>query len=371
MANKVKILNKQVGENEPVFIIAEAGSNHDGNFEQAKKLIDVAADAGADAVKFQLFRASKIYVPNCGKIPTVQGKLDLYKFLTKVEVPFRWLALLKKYAEKKGLIFIVSPFDEGAVKELEKNSVSVYKIASPELSHIPLLKCVAQKQKPIIISSGLSTLSDIEEAVNTINGEGNQKIILMHCVSSYPAPPEEFNLKVIETMKNAFQIPVGISDHSLNPVLIPKLAIAIGVNIIEKHFTLDKNLSGPDHPFALNPKELGLMVKEIRQTEKWSPSKKNRFLDSNDYYKKILGVGKKVIAPSEKEIYPGDRRSIFSTKDIKAGEKLSKKNTAVLRAERYLKPGIHPRYFDLVLLKKTARPIKKYVGIQWQHLLKQ
>lgn len=364
-----KIKNKEVGLGNPVFIIAEAGSNHDGSFEQAKKLIDIAAEAKADAVKFQLFLASKVYTPNCGKIPTLRGKLDLYEFFQRSEMPFKWIPLLKEYAEKKGLIFIVSPFDAPTADELEKNKVEAYKIASPELNHLPLLSYIAKKQKPLIISSGLSTLSDIEEAIDSIHKENNRQIVLLHCVSSYPAPPEEYNLKLIETLQNNFQVPVGISDHSLDPVIIPELAAVLGAAVIEKHFTLDKKLPGADHAFALNPDELALMVKKIREAEKWSKEKRDKFLNSKPFYKKILGNGQKIIAPSEKEIYPGDKRSIFIIKDIKKGDKLNKKNTAVLRAERYLNPGIHPRYFNLILGKKAAKPIKKYSGLQWAHLL--
>lgn len=366
---KIKIINKQIGEGEPVFIIAEAGSNHDGSLEQAKKLIDIAADAEADAIKFQLFRAAKIYPPNCGKIPTFKGKIDLYEFFKKVELPFKWIPLLKKYAEDKGLIFIVSPFDERAVDELEKNNVKVYKIASPELNHLPLLSYVAKKRKPMILSSGLSTLSDIEEAVSAIKQQKNQQIVILHCVSSYPAPLEEYNLKVIQTLKSVFQLPIGISDHSLNPILIPKLATACGAAVIEKHFTLNKKLPGADHPFALNPAELKLMVKEVRKVEKWSQEKRNKFLNSKPFYKNILGTGQKVIAASEKEIYPGDKRSIFAIADIGKGKRISKKNIAVLRAERYLQPGIHPRYFSLILGKRVIEPVKKHTGLQWDHLL--
>jgi len=365
-----KIGNKWIGQGSPVFIIAEAGSNHDGKLEQAKKLIDIAAEAGADAVKFQLFRASKIYTPNCGKILTPQGKLDLYKFFKKAEMPFKWIPLLKKYAEKKELLFIVSPFDEEAADELERNNIKVYKIASPELNHLPLLTYIAKKKKPMIISSGFSTLSDIEEAVITIYKENNREIALLHCVSSYPAPPEEYNLKVIKTLESAFQIPIGISDHSLDPILIPRLAVASGASIIEKHFTLDKKLSGADHSYALDPEELKLMVKEIRKVEKWGQEEKDKFLESSPLYKKILGTGQKTVAPSEKEIYPGDKRSIFIIKDLKKGDKLDRNNLAILRAERYLKPGLHPRYFDLVLGKIVVKPVKKYNGLQWEHLLK-
>ncbi len=253
---KIKIANKWIGEGKPVFIIAEAGSNHDGKFEQAKKLIDIAAWAGTDAVKFQLFRAPKIYPPGCGEIPTPQGKIDLYKFFEQVELPFQWLFPLKKYSQKRGLVFIVSPFDEKSADILEKIAIDAYKIASPELNHLPLLRRVAKNQKAMIISSGLSTLSDIEEALNAIYKENNFQVILLHCISSYPAQPKEYNLNVLETFKKAFQVPVGISDHSLDPVLIPKLAVAIGSSVIEKHFTLSKKLPGADHPFALEPDEL-------------------------------------------------------------------------------------------------------------------
>ncbi|MFH1894718.1 MAG: N-acetylneuraminate synthase family protein [Patescibacteria group bacterium] len=367
---KIKIKNKIIGDGNPCFIIAEAGSNHDGKFEQAKKLIDIAAFAGADAVKFQLFRAAKIYTPDSGKIETPAGKVDLYKFFKKVELPSRWLLPLKKYAEGKGLIFIVSPFDEKSVDLLAKIKIDVYKIASPELNHLPLLRHIARKQKPMILSEGLSTTADIEEALNVVNKENNFQTILLHCVSSYPAPPEDYNLNVIETLKRVFLVPVGISDHTLDPVLLPRLGAALGVSAIEKHFTISKKLPGADHPFALEPEELKLMVKEIRKTEKWSVEKKKRFLNSNPFYKKILGTSQKIIAPSEKTLYPGDKRSIFTIKDIKKDEKLSKNNIAVLRAERYLKPGIHSRYFNIILGRKTVRPVKKYNGLQWEHLLR-
>lgn len=367
---EIKIGDKTIGENRPVYIIAEAGSNHDGKMEQAKELIDAAAEAGADAVKFQLFRAAKIYPPNAGKIPMPQGKkLDLYKFFEQVELPFKWLPILKKYAENKGLAFVVTPFDEKAVDELEKADIRAYKIASPELNHLPLLKHIAEKQKPIIASTGLCKLSDIEEAVEVFYNKGNKQFILLHCVTGYPAKPEEYNLRVIGTLIRAFQVPVGISDHSLDPVLVPRLAVAAGASVVEKHFTINKKLPGADHSFALEPQELKLMVDEIRKVEKWNDGLKERFINSRPSHKKIMGDGRKTITASEAELYPGDKRSIFAIKNINKGEKIAKNNIAVLRAERYLKPGIHPRYYPLVLGTKAVKPIKKFSGLQWRHLL--
>jgi len=366
---KIKIGDKQIGQDETIFIIAEVGSNHDGKLEQAKKLIDIAAWAKVDAVKFQLFRASKLYPPTCGKILTLQGKIDVYKFFEQVELPYRWLPSLKKYAENQDLIFIVTPFDEKSADVLEKIAVDIYKIASPELNHLPLLQHIAKKQKPMILSSGKSRLFDIEEAIDLIHRENNHQVILLQCVGNCPAPLEDYNLNVIETFKRAFRVPVGISDHSLDPSLIPKLAVACGVSVVEKHFTLNKKLSGLDHPFALEPDELKSMVKEIKKVEKWSKKKKKNFLNSKLSYKKILGTSQKIIAPSEKELYPGDKRSIFVIKDIKRNEKLGKNNIAVLRGERHFRPGIHSRYFNLVLGKRATKSIKKYTGLQWEYLL--
>ena len=257
--------------------IAEVSSNHNKDLERCIKFIRTSAAIDCDAVKFQLFKASKIYPPNCGKIFTPQGEIDVYKFFEQAELPFKWLPLLKKHTEEKGLAFIVTPFDEKSADVLEKIAVDVYKIASPELNHLPLLKHIAKKQRPIILSEGLSTLSDIEEAISTVYAENNRQLILLHCISSYPAPPEDYSLNVIEILKKTFRVPVGISDHSLDPVLIPKLAVACGASIIEKHFTLNKKLLGPDHLFALEPDELKLMVKEIRRVEKWSERKKKKF----------------------------------------------------------------------------------------------
>ncbi|MDD2731834.1 MAG: N-acetylneuraminate synthase family protein [Candidatus Pacebacteria bacterium] len=365
---QIKISDKLLGDNNPVFVIAEAASNHDGSLEQAKQLIDVAAESKADAVKFQLFRASMVYPPNCGKIPTLTGELDLYDFFRQMEVPYEWLSSLKKYAENKGLVFIVTPFDEETADELEKAGVSAYKIASPESNHIPLLRHIAKKNKPIIISTGLSKLRDIEESVETIQNQGNNDIVVLHCVSGYPTKEEDYNLNVIETLKRAFGTLVGVSDHSLNPVIVPMLATALGIDVIEKHFTLSRKLKGADHPISIEPDELRLMIEKIRETERLTDDKKKELLNRPEC-QKVLGLSQKVIADSEKELYPGDKRSIFSVKDIDKGEMLTKDNIRVLRAERYLKPGIHPRYFEMLLGKKASNPIKRYAGVLWEDIL--
>jgi len=362
----MKIGNRKIGDDYPAFIIAEAGSNHDGKLEQAFKLVDVAVAAGADMVKFQIFKASKLYPPNCGVIDFGGKKLDLYAFFVKSEVSYDWLPKLKRYCDRRGIIFFATPFDEESADAMEKAGTQAYKIASSELNHIPLLRHVARKQKPMIMSEGLSTMRDIAEAVETVRGEGNEQIAVLHCVSDYPAPPEEYNLNVLQTIKRAFGVVVGLSDHTLDPVLVPTIAVASGARIIEKHFTLSKELNGADHIYALEPNELALMVKRIRETEKLPIKKKVVYLARHPA---IMGGYEKIIAPCEKKIYPGDKRWIFSIKQIKKGEKFSKGNIAVLRAERFLKPGLHPRLFEEFLGAKCQKDIKPYQGLQWEHVL--
>jgi len=367
---KIKIGNKQVGESEPTFIIAEAGSNHNGKLKQAKKLIDIAADAGVDAVKFQLFKAARIYPKNCGVVDTVMGKVDFFKVLKNMELPLTWLELLKDYSEKKGLIFLCSCFDEKSADALENVGITAHKLGSPELNHIPLLEHLGKKSKPIILSTGLSKLGEIEEAIDTYYERRNKQVILLHCASAYPTPLEDCNLNVIKTLKIAFDVPVGFSDHTLNPIIAPVTAIAIGANVIEKHFTISKKLEGPDHSFALEPLELKKMVEEVRKIEKIKKKVTYvRELFGKEKMDAVLGTYKKMIAPSEKDIYPNDKRSIHAVQNIKKGDILTKENIMVLRSERNLNPGIHPRYYKLILGKKVSRDISYGKGVQLNDLL--
>lgn len=237
----IKIGNKLIGEGEPTFIITEAGSNHNGSLEQAKKLIDVAAKSGADAVKFQIFQAENLY--------------------SKYTPEFRYL---------KGK----NTFDFEAVDLLDKH-VPAFKIASFEITDLELIKYVAEKGKPMIISTGMANLGEIEDAINVIKSVGNEDIILLHCNSLYPTPVEVVNLRAIETMKTSFKVPVGFSDHTVG-IQIPIAAVAMGACVIEKHFTLDRTLPGPDHSFAIEPDELKEMVRGIREVEKAKGTKITR-----------------------------------------------------------------------------------------------
>ena len=262
MVNKFKIGNRIIGDGYPCYIIAEIGCNHDGSLKQAKKLIDIAVNAGCDAAKFQSFTANKLFNefwPNYK-----EGWISLLK---KLELPKEWHSILAKYCKEKGIHFFTSVCDEEKVDWVTKIGVPVIKIPSYELTHLPLLKYIAHTDLPIIMSTGIAVEQEIQEALETIENEGNEQVAILHCVSAYPGGIEELNLKTIPYYKKRFGVLVGLSDHT--PwVLSGAIAVALGANIVEKHITIDKTLSGLDHAFALDEGELKQMVKEIRNVEK-------------------------------------------------------------------------------------------------------
>lgn len=335
---KITIGKKTVGNGNPCFIIADAGSNHNGSIRIAKRLIDVASTAGADAVKFQLFRADKLYVKNSGYANYLKIKKPIYKIIKETEMPYEWLPVLRDYCKKRDIIFLVSVFDEESSDVVEK-FVPAYKIGSCELTHIPLIEHVAKKKKPIILSTAMGSNSEISEAVSAIHRNGNNEIVLMHCVASYPAPMNVTNLNLINKLKKRFDVPVGMSDHSEDPIIIPVAAVSAGANMIEKHLTLNKKMKGPDHRFAIEPNELEKMVRAVRATE-------SAFRNSGQELKEV-----------ESELRHFARRGVFSTKNIVKGELFTKENIAVLRSGSKVK-GVEPKEFLKILGKKAKLDIK-------------
>ncbi|OCL27612.1 N-acetylneuraminate synthase [Orenia metallireducens] len=345
----IKIKDRLIGEDQPCFIIAEAGSNHDQDLNQAKKLIDVAAEAGVDAVKFQTFTADKIAAKTEDDIMKLGDEYDtadhLYELYAKLELPRQWQEDLRNYAEEKGLIFLSTPFDYDAVEELDKLNMPAFKIASYECIDLPFLRYIAKKDKPIILSTGMANLGEIEESLEAIYNEGNNQVVLLHCGINYPMPIEDVNLAAMDTMKQAFQVPIGYSDHTLG-ITVPISAVARGAKVIEKHYTLSRDLPGPDHKFALEPDELKAMVKGIREAEAaiGSPIKKH--------------------VPSEEIHYHRGRRSIFAIKDITKGTKITEDMIRILR------PGIglKPKYYDLVIGREARKDIKANEPITWDNI---
>ncbi len=336
----VKIGSKSIGDGEPCFIIAEAGVNHNGDIELAKKLVDIAVEAGTDAVKFQTFKAENVVTKNAPKADyqakNTGSNESQHEMLKELELSEDEFKELYKYTKRRGIIFLSTPFDFESVDFLEELGVPAFKVSSADLTNLPFLKYIAEKRKPIILSTGMGTLGEIEEAINTIKNAGNEDIILLHCVTSYPAKFESLNLRAIQTLKEAFKLPVGFSDHSLG-IYASIAAVALGAVVIEKHFTLDKNLPGPDHKASLNPEELKEMIEEIRIIEK------------------ALGDGIKRAAPEEIEIRRVVRRSIVAKVDIPKGATITKDMITFKRPET----GLSPKYYKEIIGKKARKKINK------------
>ncbi|WP_303247471.1 pseudaminic acid synthase [uncultured Methanobrevibacter sp.] len=335
-----KIGNKEIGEDSPAFIIAELSANHMNDFDVAVKTIEAIAESGADAVKFQTFTPDTITL-NCDneyfhiKQGTVWDGQLLYDLYEDAYMPWDWQPKLKKIAEDLGLIVFSSPFDKTSVDFLEDMDVPAYKIASFEITDIPLIKYVASKNKPIIISTGIAEKEDIELAIETCLKEGNDKIAILKCTSSYPAPYEEINLKTINDMEKKFNTTVGLSDHTLGDE-IAIAAVTLGAKIIEKHFILDKKLGGPDCEFSMEPQEFKKMVTAIRNTEKALGTVSYNLSDKTRKNREFS-------------------RSLFVVKNIKKGELITEENV------RSVRPGfgLHPKYLEEVLGKKAKKDLEK------------
>lgn len=321
---KVRIGQKFLGEGEPCFIIAEAGVNHNGDVRLAKKLVDAAKEAKADAVKFQAFKAEKIATRSAEKAEyqtkNTRRKESQLMMLKRLELRDEDFRELHDYAKKKNIIFLSSAFDRESVDLLNGLGVPAFKIASGELTNYPLLKYTAEKRKPIVLSTGMSTLDEIGNALKVIKENGTDDIVLLHCVTSYPAKIEDTNLKVMETLRRKFMLPVGFSDHTLG-ITIPMAAVALGAVLIEKHFTLDRDLPGPDHKSSLEPNELKQMITAIRDVEK------------------ALGDGIRRLTENEKRIREIARRSIVARMKIRKGSILREDMLDFKRPGTGLEPG--------------------------------
>lgn len=367
-AANIKIGDLRVGRGNPVFLIAEIGTSHGGNKEKAMALIDSALEAGADCAKFQFVFAEEIIHPDTGLVALPGGELPLFDVFRRVEQSLEFFRDLKDYTESKGLVFLCTAFGLRSARILKEIGVKLIKVASPEINHIPLLNELSGYGLPALLSGGVSSLGDIEEALSLFTG----RAAILHCVTSYPAPEEDYNLSLLPHLSVIFNVPVGISDHSLDPVLVPALGTALGASIIEKHFTLCREDSGLDDPIALIPEDFLKMTEAVRKAEGLGRERTIKWLSGiygEKKVKSVLGTGKKVLAPSEKDFYYTTNRSILSLREIKAGEIFSEDNCGVLRSEKNIKPGLHPRFLPLLLGRAAARRIENGRGILWEDLL--
>jgi len=333
---KIEIGNKLVGEEEPCFIIAEAGVNHNGDAELAMQLIDAAKDAGADAVKFQTFKTENLLSKNIVVPKHVESKESLFDTIRGLELSEEAHYTLSKYCKQKGIVFMSTPMDNNSVDLLEGIGVPVFKVASCDLDNLPLLKYISKTEKPIILSTGMGSISEVGEAVEVLKSNGNSDIILLHCVSAYPPKVEDVNLRAMETLRNAFKLTVGYSDHTIG-INIPLAAVALGAKVIEKHFTLDKNMEGPDHAVSADSDDLERLVFGIREIEE------------------SFGTGVKVPSKDEIEMRRSFRKSIVAIANIKKGATITPEMLSVKRPGT----GISPKYFDFIAGRKAERNLSK------------
>ena len=331
------------------FVIAEAGVNHNGSFDLARQLVDQARLAGADAVKFQTFRAEKLVSRSAQKAQyqkrNTGGADTQFEMLERLELSDDDHRALLAYCRDAGVTFLSSPFDAQSADLLDELGVTAFKIPSGELTNHALLRHIADKGKPLILSTGMSTLDEVTEAVDIIVASGNRRLSLLHCVTEYPAPVDEVNLRAMLTLRDAFGFAVGYSDHTQG-FEIAVAAVALGARIIEKHFTLSRDMEGPDHKASLEPDELKALIAAIRNVEQ------------------ALGDGVKVPAPCEMKNIAIARKSVVAERDIAAGEPLSLENVAVKRPG----DGIQPRDLENIMGRTVAVDIEAGSVVSWEDL---
>jgi len=338
-AKTLSIGKRKVGDGQPCFIIAEISCNHLQKKEYALKLIEEAKAAGADAVKFQTFTPDTITIDADNEHFRIKGTLwkgrTLYDLYKEAYTPWEWFPEIRDRAAQEGVFFFSTPFDETAVDFLEKLGVQAYKIASFEINHVPLLKYVAAKKKPVIFSTGVAAPEDIELALQTIRSQGNEQTVMLKCTSAYPAPLDEVNLRTMADMRQRFGTLVGFSDHTMSTA-VPAAAVALGACAVEKHFILRRSDGGPDAEFSLEPKEFREMVNAIRDTEQALGAVRYDSTAGAERHKLFM-------------------RSIFVVRDMRKGERFGPDNIRVIRPGS----GLHPKYYETVIGKAAKKDIKR------------
>lgn len=342
---EIVLRNRKIGKNNPCYIIAEMSANHGGDYSRAVEIIHQAKEVGADCIKLQTYTADTITLNSKKDDFKLKGGLwdgrYLYELYDSAYTPWEWHEGLKKVAEELGLDFLSTPFDPTAVDFLDELGVEFYKIASFECVDIPLIKKIASKKKPIIMSTGLASLGEIEEAIEAIRDEGNNQLVVLKCSSAYPAIPEDMNIKTMCAIKDTFNVIPGISDHTMGSVSCIA-AVALGAKVIEKHICLDRSIETADSAFSMEPHEFKKMVDDVRACEK--------------------ALGKVNFKRSKKEMLSlSSRKSIYISKDIKKGELFTEENIRCVRPGT----GLHTRYYFEIIGKKAANDIEFGEPLKW------
>jgi len=346
MTPLVNISGRDIGPGHPVYIVAELSANHDQDFDRAVRTLHAAKEAGADAVKLQTYTPDTITIRSDREYFRIGGGTlwdgrTLYDLYGDAYTPWEWQPKLKQVADSLGMDLFSSPFDQTAVDFLEKMNVPAYKLASFELVDIPLIRRMARTGKPLIISTGMATLEEIDEALAVARAAGATQIALLKCTSAYPAPPDEMNLRTISEMVRRHQVPIGLSDHSMS-IAVPVAAVALGASIIEKHITFSRSEKGPDSAFSLEPDEFRSMVEAVRVAER------------------ALGHVHFGVSAHE-ESSRVFRRSLFAVQDVKSGEVFTDENVRSIRPGH----GLHTRYLPQILGKRATRDVERGTPLSW------
>jgi N,N'-diacetyllegionaminate synthase len=330
-----KIGKKSIGKNYPAFIIAEAGINHNGKLKLAKKLIDSAKKCNVDAIKFQTFKTDDF----------TSSSSPYYKLFKKVELSDSDFGELSDYANQCDLVFLSTPFSNEAVDLLSKLKVSCFKISSGDLTNLPLIKYASSKNKPILLSTGMGTINEIKESIKEVLKTNNQKIGLFHSVSAYPTPYNQTNMLAMQTMMKKFVFPIGYSDNGPD-MIVPEVAVSLGAKLLEKHFTLDKKMKGPDHKLSASPIQMKELIQRVRKVEE------------------IIGDGKKEPQKCEIQGLIAIRRSIITKKDLKKGEIITVNSIKIARPAK----GIEPKFFDKIIGRKILKNIPNNTPLKWKQI---
>ena len=352
-----------------MFVIAEIGTGHLGIRSKARELIQAAAEAGADCAKFQVVFAEEIIHPLTGELDLPGGRVRLYDRFKEVEQDADFYRFCKEETEAAGLVFLASPFGLRSAQILQDLGSQWFKVASPELNHFPMMNLLKSFGRPVVLSSGVSRLADIERAVELFEGV---PLSLLHCITAYPAPPEEYNLRVLRPLSVLFGCPVGVSDHSMDPELVPVIGRAAGATLVEKHFCLSRQDPGLDDPIALDPALFGKMTRALRTLEAAPEEIWYRLVGERygaERVEAILGTGRKLLAPSERKNYERTNRSLHVVEALPKGHRLAIGDLAILRTEKILRPGLAPGFLDVILGKVLQREIAAGEGVEWDDLL--
>ncbi len=345
----IKVDRFEIGPDRPCFIIAEAGVNHNGDLHVARLLVDAAADARADAVKFQTFKTENVVSLSAPKaeyqMRTTAPAESQFDMVKRLELSHQAHRELMAHCRRRGILFLSTPFDEESTDFLDHLGVAAFKVPSGEITNLSLVQHVASKGKPMLISTGMSYLAEVENAVRAAEQAGNTELVLLHCVSNYPADPAEANLRAVATLARAFDVPVGYSDHTIG-IEVALAAVALGACVVEKHFTLDRTMAGPDHQASLEPSELASMVAAIRNVEL------------------ALGTGRKRPAAGEADTAAVARKSLFAVKEVPEGVEVTPDMVAVRRPGT----GLSPSLKSVVVGRKAKRTIPAGTMLDWEML---